>query len=34
MTAPDPWCCTICGRHYVTPSLARDCETRHTQEPT
>lgn len=29
MTKPDPWRCALCGEHYVTPSLARECERHH-----
>lgn len=26
------WTCQTCGRRWVVPSLARDCETRHERE--
>jgi hypothetical protein len=25
----DPWKCKTCGKMYVVPGLARDCEQRH-----
>lgn len=28
----DPWTCGYCGRRYVVPSLASDCEQRHEAE--
>jgi hypothetical protein len=29
MLSPDLWRCRYCDRHYVIPSLARDCENHH-----
>lgn len=34
MLTPDPWRCAYCDKHYVTPTLARDCESRHERKDT
>ena len=28
----DLWICQVCGRRFVIPDFARDCELRHEQE--
>ena len=28
---PDPWRCSICGKHKPIQPLARECEERHRQ---
>lgn len=28
----DDWVCGYCGKFYVVPSLARDCERKHEQQ--
>lgn len=32
MTETDPWQCSVCGKPYVVPTLARNCERQHNEQ--